>query len=992
MYGMAKLQVTTVVITGIILIGTQVDMSAVPIVKIGGIFSNASDNGINLAQQAFELAIDKVNDHPYILPYTQLVSEISHSERLVKPFNNIQNACDLISRGVATIIGPTTSTDVKAVYPIAEGLHIPHFAPFATDPTLSQNPSTYRYLFKMSAPDSIQSKALIDIIDNYHWSRMAILTSMTDYGINGLQELQRIAIQKNWVISHVGRFLPTEKPSNVKAKKELVMIRNKGVRVIILNCLASYARHVIRQAAGLGMTQTGWAWIITDGITALEGLYEDCSEIPPHLIGLIGTRPTVGQGTLYADFIDSWRNNSTAPANKAFEVNPYCSDQLNMASVMRTYDAVLAFAWALHGYIADGNNFVQPNYTSKTCSRTNTQPWTYGPKLAEYIKNVSTNGTMNYLNFTDLHTPWSSQYDVVNLRNRGFEKVGTWYGPGELAIAANVHFPGNTKKVPQDSNLDLSNYTLQITTILEEPFMMISGDRTMTGNDRFKGFCKDLLDELKTSLNFNYNLSLVPDGKFGAKDPERGIWNGMVGQLIEGHADVAVASFTISYERQQYIAFTKPYLDLGLTILMKVKEPERSLFAFLDPFSYDLWMAILLAMIFSGMCVSVCSYLSPYGYYGAYVQRSDPHDEGPYEGRNSMNLYNSLWFSFASWMQQGADVNPRSISGRIVGGFWWMAVIIITANYTANLAAFLTVARMTTGISSLDDLSKQTSIPYGTVQNSQPESYFRQADSTPYKTMFNFMSTQRTSVVNSSTGIRKVKEGNYAFIWDSTTLEFAANKEPCDVQTVGRLFGKMGYGLGLPLHSPLTDIFSLEILKLRQSGYIEKLSNRYFTGICDKDKTTSTEKAGSQMSISNMVGVFYFLIAGFSFGFLVMLVEWLWASYKETTSARNDPAKRPTLCQTVSRRVRATTKDLKRCGWKTYNEDNEDNNRRAPSRPPIVNQNYAGSREFPKLRYDSIPTDEFGRDDNLLRDFGIRTNSNVRANGPHEVTNTVSVL
>ena len=46
---------------------------------------------------------------------------------------------------------------------------------------------------------------------------------------------------------------------------------------------------------------------------------------------------------------------------------------------------------------------------------------------------------------------------------------------------------------------------------------------------------------------------------------------------------------------------------------------------------------------------------------------------------------------------QGSEFVPRSCSGRIIAGFWWMTVFILTASYTANLAALLTVKRMDTG-------------------------------------------------------------------------------------------------------------------------------------------------------------------------------------------------------------------------------------------------------------------------------------------------------
>ncbi len=61
---------------------------------------------------------------------------------------------------------------------------------------------------------------------------------------------------------------------------------------------------------------------------------------------------------------------------------------------------------------------------------------------------------------------------------------------------------------------------------------------------------------------------------------------------------------------------------------------------------------------------------------------------------NVFSLMNSLWFSLGAFMQQGTDITPRSVSGRIIGGSWWFFSLILISSYTANLAAFLTVERM----------------------------------------------------------------------------------------------------------------------------------------------------------------------------------------------------------------------------------------------------------------------------------------------------------
>ena len=38
--------------------------------------------------------------------------------------------------------------------------------------------------------------------------------------------------------------------------------------MILLNCLSDFGVEVLRRAADKGMTGPGWAWVVTDGMTA----------------------------------------------------------------------------------------------------------------------------------------------------------------------------------------------------------------------------------------------------------------------------------------------------------------------------------------------------------------------------------------------------------------------------------------------------------------------------------------------------------------------------------------------------------------------------------------------------------------------------------------------------------------------------------------------------------------------------------------------------
>lgn len=54
------------------------------------------------------------------------------------------------------------------------------------------------------------------------------------------------------------------------------------------------------------------------------------------------------------------------------------------------------------------------------------------------------------------------------------------------------------------------------------------------GNDRYEGYCVDLASEIAKHIGIKYKISIVPDGKYGARDPDTKIWNGMVGELVYG--------------------------------------------------------------------------------------------------------------------------------------------------------------------------------------------------------------------------------------------------------------------------------------------------------------------------------------------------------------------------------------------------------------------------------------------------------------------------
>ncbi|XP_047488931.1 glutamate receptor ionotropic, kainate 2-like, partial [Penaeus chinensis] len=492
-----------------------------------------------------------------------------------------------------------------------------------------------------------------------------------------------------------------------------------------------------------------------------------------------------------------------------------------------------------------------------------------------------------------------------------------------------------------------------------------------TGNGRYVGFCVDLLRHVSMMAGFDYEIVLSGDGVYGLIDTETGEWNGLVRGLIDRKADLAVGSMTINYARESVIDFTKPFMNLGVSILFKIptSQPTR-LFSFMNPLAVEIWLYVLAAYVLVSFTMFVMARFSPYEWNNPHpcntendvvenqfslnnsfwfitgtllrqgsglnpkVPQRAPHRLfsfmnplaieiwlyilaayvvvsltiyivarfSPYEWQNPHPCYdnhevvendftlgNSFWFTIGTLMQQGSDLNPKAASTRIVGGIWWFFTLIIISSYTANLAAFLTVERMITPIESAEDLADQNDIEYGTLEGGSTMAFFRDSKIETYQKMWRYMESKRPSVFvpTIEEGVRRVLEGNYAFLMESTMLDYTIQRN-CNLTQVGGLLNSNSYGIATPIGSPWRDKISLAILELQEKGVIQMLYSKWWknTGdVCNRDDKNKDSKANA-LGVENIGGVFVVLLCGLALAIVVAILEFCWNSRKNAQSDR----------------------------------------------------------------------------------------------------------
>ncbi|KAH9493111.1 Glutamate receptor ionotropic, kainate 1 [Bulinus truncatus] len=440
------------------------------------------------------------------------------------------------------------------------------------------------------------------------------------------------------------------------------------------------------------------------------------------------------------------------------------------------YDSVYLLANALERYATSA--ILRP--LNSSCSTP--APWQSGPSLYSFLNQVPMKGlTGDVILKTGSRIDF--KLDIMQLTHRGLHKAGEW----RVSSGINISYHDN-----HNSGNPFGNKTLVVTSLKESPFLMDRENPTL--DEPYEGFCIDLTKELARIVGFNFRIELVPDGNYGSPNAH-GEWDGMVREIIDRRADLAIAPLTITYLREQVIDFTKPFLNLGISILFKVPRKEKpGLFSFLNPLAIEIWLYVIGAYLIVSFTIFTLARFSPYEWY-------NPHPCNPNTDvvENTFNLSNSLWFTVGTLMQQGSDINPRAVSTRLVGGIWWFFTLIIISSYTANLAAFLTVERMVSPIESAEDLAKQTEIEYGTRVSSSTLSFFKDSNIDTYKRMYAFMKERPNAITDSyAEGIAKVKKGNYAFFMENLMIDYQVQRN-CDLMQVGGTLDSKGYGIGLPM-------------------------------------------------------------------------------------------------------------------------------------------------------------------------------------------------
>ncbi|XP_043356993.1 glutamate receptor ionotropic, kainate 4 isoform X2 [Dermochelys coriacea] len=769
-------------------------------------------------------------------------------------YETAETMCQILPKGVVAVLGPSSSPASSSIISnICGEKEVPHFkvAPeeflkfqFQRFTTLNLHPS-----------NTDISVAVAGILNFFNCTTACLICAKAECLLNLEKLLRQFLISKDTLSV---RMLDDSGDPTPLLKE----IRDDKTSTIIVHANASMSHIVLQKAAELGMASAYYTYIFTN----LEFSLQQLDSFLDDRVNILGFSTFNQLHAFFQEFVQSLNQSWQENCDHA----PFTGPALSSALL---FDAVYAVVTAVQELNRSQEIGVKP----LSCG--SAQIWQHGTSLMNYLRMVELEGLTGHIEFNSKGQRSNYALKILQYTRNGFRQIGHWHVSEGLTMDSRI-FSSNIS----DS---LFNTTLIVTTILENPYLMLKGNhQALEGNDRYEGFCVDMLKELAEILHFNYKIHLVGDGVYGVPEVN-GTWTGMVGELIARKADLAVAGLTITAEREKVIDFSKPFMTLGISILYRVHMGRKpGYFSFLDPFSPGVWLFMLLAYLAVSCVLFLVARLTPYEWYS-------PHPCS--QGRcnllvNQYSLGNSLWFPVGGFMQQGSTIAPRALSTR------WAFTLIIISSYTANLAAFLTVQRMDVPIESVDDLADQTAIEYGTIHGGSSMTFFQNSRYQTYQRMWNYMYSKQPSVFVKSTeeGIARVLNSNYAFLLESTMNEYYRQRN-CNLTQVGGLLDTKGYGIGMPVGSIFRDEFDLAILQLQENNRLEILKRKWWEGgKCPKEEDHRAKGLGME----NIGGIFVVLICGLIVAIFMAMLEFLW-------SLRHSEQTEVSVCQEMVTELRS---------------------------------------------------------------------------------------
>ncbi|EOY29255.1 Glutamate receptor [Theobroma cacao] len=560
---------------------------------------------------------------------------------------------------VQAIIGPHTSMQANFLINLGNKSQVPIISFSATSPSLTFLRSPY--FFRATQNDSSKVKAISTIVVAFGW-REAVPIYIDDEFGEGIIPYLTDALQGINVRVPYRSVIPSP-ASDDQISEELYKLLTMQTRVFIVHMPPSLGTRLFALAKEVGMMSEGYVWIVTDGMTNLWSLTN-----PPtidSMQGVLGVRTYFPGTNELENFKVRWKR-------KFQQDNPtIINAELNIFGPW-AYDATFALAMAIENVSMGNFSFNKTNVSSSGTDLESLGVSQNGPQLIQALSSTKFRGLTGDINFVNgqLQSP---VFQIVNVNGNGERRVGFWTPKSGLVKELNlanrstnsthkpnlgpIIWPGDTISPPKGWKIPTNEKKLRIGVPVNggfSEFVKVTWDPNSHTAASVTGYCIDVFYAVMVAMPYVVTYEFIPfatpDGK------SAGTYDDLIFQVYNGTYDAVVGDTTIVANRSQYVDFTLPYIESGVSMFVPIRDNRRkNAWVFLKPLTWDLWLT------------SACFF---------------------------------LFIGFVVW---------RVVSNlaRFVVIIWCFVVLILTQSYTASLTSLLTVQQLQPTVTYIQELLKK---------------------------------------------------------------------------------------------------------------------------------------------------------------------------------------------------------------------------------------------------------------------------------------------
>ncbi|VEN46806.1 unnamed protein product [Callosobruchus maculatus] len=238
---------------------------------------------------------------------------------------------------------------------------------------------------------------------------------------------------------------------------------------------------------------------------------------------------------------------------------------------------------------------------------------------------------------------------------------------------------------------DIKTETFKIATFQNN---YLNGYTKKNGVIEGTGVAFDIIKILQEKLKFNYT-TVIPENEVYLTENVREKGAKML--LDTQQADFIAGFLPMITTKDDNVTYSRSLDTADWSILLRRPRESAQGSGLLAPFDGAVWALIVVSVLAVGPIVHILIAIG----WRAITSPTEGDDPKQY------NLSNCMWFVYGALLKQGSTLNPKTDSARLLFATWWLFILILTAFYTANLTAFLTLSKFTLPINSASDLGRK---------------------------------------------------------------------------------------------------------------------------------------------------------------------------------------------------------------------------------------------------------------------------------------------